>query len=138
MAALGQIARLLNLGPPWTARVPLPGGDMPWDGIDALTTRAWGRWPFLTPANARRMAEAYGTRLDRILGNARAFEDLGERFGEELTAAEVRYLMRHEFAETADDILWRRSKLGLRMSPEAKGALAHFVERNAEQAVAAE
>jgi glycerol-3-phosphate dehydrogenase len=137
-AALGHVARLLNLGPPWTARVPLPGGDMPWDGIDALATRAWGRWPFLTPANARRMAEAYGTRLDRILGNARAFEDLGERFGEELTAAEVRYLMRHEFAETADDILWRRTKLGLRLSPEAKAALAHFVERNAEQAVAAE
>jgi glycerol-3-phosphate dehydrogenase len=137
-AALGQVARLLNLGPPWTARVPLPGGDLPWDGIEALATRAWGRWPFLSPANARRMVDAYGTRLDRILGNSSKFEDLGERFGEELTAAEVRYLMRHEFAQTADDILWRRTKLGLRIGPADKAALAHFVERNAAQPVAAE
>ena len=69
-----------------------------------------------TEPNARRLVRAYGTRLDRILGDARdSRDDLGERFGDDLTAAEVRYLMRHEFAETADDVLWRRSKLGLRL-----------------------
>ena len=86
-------------------------------GSTALAARARGLWPFLTEANARRLVRAYGTRLDRILGDARDLAALGERFGGELTAAEVRYLMRHEFAETADDVLWRRSKLGLRLEP---------------------
>ena len=82
---------------------------------------------FLTEPNARRLVRAYGTRLDRILGDARTQDDLGERFGDELTAAEVRYLMRHEFAETADDVLWRRSKLGLRTSAEVEAALTRFM-----------
>jgi glycerol-3-phosphate dehydrogenase len=137
-AALAQIGRLVNVGAPWTARVPLPGGDLPWDAADALATRAWGRWPFLTQANAQRLARAYGTRLDRILGDAVSFEELGQRFGEELTAAEVRYLMRHEFAQTADDVLWRRTKLGLRVGPETVVALTRFMERNVVSAIAAE
>ncbi|MCZ7658832.1 MAG: glycerol-3-phosphate dehydrogenase [Xanthobacteraceae bacterium] len=137
-AALAQLARLINMGPPWTARVPLPGGDIPWDGVDALVARAWGRWPFLARAQARRLVTAYGTRLDQILGDARSFADLGARFGEELTAAEVRHLMRHEFAQTAEDVLSRRTRLGLRLDRAAVAALADFVERNAAQATAAE
>ena len=115
---------------------PLPGGEFPHDGVEALTARARGLWPFLTEANARRLVRAYGTRLDRILADARKAEDLGEWFGDELSATEVRYLMRHEFAETADDVLWRRSKLGLRMGAEAEAALTRFMEASASRAAA--
>ena len=82
------------------------------------------------------MVRAYGTRLDRILSDARDASALGERFGDELTAAEVRYLMRHEFAETADDVLWRRSKLGLRFDPEAEARLSQFMETGGGRAAA--
>ena len=63
-------------------------------------------------------------------------DELGERFGGELTAAEVRYLMRHEFAETADDVLWRRSKLGLRLDRQAVAALTQFMETGGGRAAA--
>jgi glycerol-3-phosphate dehydrogenase len=134
--ALRRLAPYCKLGAPWTAEAPLPGGEFPYDGVEALTARARGLWPFLTEPNARRMMRAYGTRLDRILGDARHLDNLGERFGEELTAAEVRYLMRHEFAETADDVLWRRSKLGLRVGAEAETALTRFMEACASRAAA--
>ena len=75
------------------------------------------RWPFLTPALAMRLARAYGTRAFALLEGARAERDLGERFGADLTEAELAYLVREEWARTADDVLWRRSKLGLRMTP---------------------
>jgi glycerol-3-phosphate dehydrogenase len=104
--------------------------------VEALTARARGLWPFLTDANARRLIRAYGTRLDRILGDARNLSDLGDMFGDELTSAEVRYLMRHEFAQTADDVLWRRSKLGLRVGAEAEAALTRFMESGGGRAAA--
>jgi glycerol-3-phosphate dehydrogenase len=66
-------------------------------------------------------------RLDRVLGSARTLDDLGPRFGADLTAAEVRYQMQHEWAMTADDVLWRRTKLGLRVSVEQREALARFM-----------
>ena len=69
--------------------------------------------PALPPALLRRLARAYGTRIDRILGDARTLDDLGENFGGGLTQAEVDYLLRQEWATTAEDILYRRSKLGL-------------------------
>jgi glycerol-3-phosphate dehydrogenase len=127
-AALAKLAPALCQGAPWTAHAPLPGGDFPHDGIEALTARARGLWPFLAEPHARRLTRAYGTRLDRVIDGARDIAALGERFGGDLTAAEVRYLMRHEFAETADDVLWRRSKLGLRLGPEAVAALERFMQ----------
>ena len=84
------------------------------------STRWWRRrasdWPFLNEAHALRLVRAYGTRIDGILGQAKSYADLGIRFGADLTAAEVRYLMDKEWAVDADDVLWRRSKLGLRFS----------------------
>jgi glycerol-3-phosphate dehydrogenase len=135
-AALRKLSPFFTLGAPWTEGAPLPGGDFPHDGIEALTARARGLWPFLTEPNARRMVRAYGTRLDRILGDARGLDELGERFGDELTSTEVRYLMRHEFAETADDVLWRRSKLGLRVGAEAVASLTRFMENGGGRAAA--
>jgi len=135
-AALKRLAPYFKLGEPWTAAAPLPGGDFPHDGVEALTVRARGLWPFLTEGNARRLVRAYGTRLDRILGDARDPMALGEFFGDELSAAEVRYLVRHEFAETADDVLWRRSKLGLRLDRPAVAALTQFMETGGGRAAA--
>ena len=77
-----------------------------------------GRWPFLSEPHARRLVRAYGTRIERILGDAQSMDDLGPRFTGDLTAAEVRYLVENEWAQTADDVLWRRSKLGLKATPE--------------------
>ncbi|MEA2930507.1 MAG: glycerol-3-phosphate dehydrogenase, partial [Hyphomicrobiales bacterium] len=137
-AALKTLRPYLEIGAPWTVDAPLPGGDFPWDGIDALVARARGLWPFLTERNAHRMVRAYGSRLDRVLGGAKCPDDLGQNFGDELTAAEVRYLMRHEFAETADDVLSRRSKLYLRTSADAAAALARFMDNGDGRVAAAE
>ncbi len=126
-AALQMLAPFFAMGAPWTARDPLPGGNIAWDGIDALVARTRERWPFLSAAHAGRLARAYGTRLDDILGDAKSLEDLGENFGAGLTAREVRYLMDREWALDADDILWRRSKLGLKMSAAERSNLARFV-----------
>jgi glycerol-3-phosphate dehydrogenase len=137
-AALARLAPYLPMQPPWTAHAPLPGGDFAWDGRDALVERARGLWPFLGDAHARRLVAAYGTRLDRIMEGARGFDDLGPRFGEELTAAEVRYLMRYEWAQTAEDVLWRRSKLGLHLDSDGQAALSAFMTDETGRRAAAE
>jgi glycerol-3-phosphate dehydrogenase len=121
--AEAALARLAPYLPPastpagWTARAPLPGGDFPVDGFDALVLSLRETWPFLTPAFARRLARAYGTRALTLLKGIRSEKDLGQRFGTDLTEAELDYLARHEWATTAEDVLWRRSKLGLRLAP---------------------
>jgi len=102
---------------PWTATAVLPGGDIPRGSLAQLEDQAARRWPFLAPQHLRRLACAYGTRMEQVLHGAGAAADLGETFGADLTAAEVDYLRANEWAATADDILWRRTKLGLRLQP---------------------
>ncbi|MBV9758154.1 MAG: glycerol-3-phosphate dehydrogenase [Alphaproteobacteria bacterium] len=97
----------------WTAYSSLPGGDIPLDGPATLAADLCKRFPFLPRGLAQRLADAYGTRSHRILAGARRFEDLGRLFGADLTEAEVRYLVENEWAATAEDVVWRRSKLGL-------------------------
>jgi len=104
--------------PAWTARVSLPGGDIANADVDSFLAKLQGRLPWLPAELARRYARAYGTRVERLLGSARSMEDLGEAFGGGLYEAEVDYLVRNEWAATAEDILWRRSKLGLHVSQE--------------------
>jgi glycerol-3-phosphate dehydrogenase len=116
-----------RMRPRWTGRVPLPGGDFAWDAFEAEVAKAQQNWPFLDADQAGRLVQAYGTRLARILGTAQSWSDLGTRFGAGLTEAEVRYLMQYEWAETADDILWRRTKLGLQASDDEKEALGRFM-----------
>jgi glycerol-3-phosphate dehydrogenase len=111
----------------WTAKSPLPGGDFVYDGVPALVARARQRWPFLAAPQAERLVRAYGTRVEKVLQGATTLEDLGENLGGGLTAAEVRYLMANEWAQTADDVLWRRSKLGLRVSQTERAALERFM-----------
>ena len=118
-AALDQIAAQLPVDQPkWTAGVPLPGGDFPVDGVAVLIADLRARFAFLDAAQARRLVRAYGTDAALILDGAASSADLGPDFGAGLTGAEVRWLMRHEFARDAQDILWRRSKLGLRLTPD--------------------
>ena len=112
---------------PWTASAPLPGGDFSSDALDDQIDGARKRWPFLTEPHARRLVNAYGTRIARVLDQAKSLDDLGQRFGDDLTALEVRYLMREEFARFADDVLWRRSKLGLTMPRRDRDALDSFM-----------
>jgi len=100
----------------WTGRVPLPGGDFPQDGFERQVAAAMVRYPFLPPPLARRLLRAYGTRIDRLLGGATRYGDLGRVFGADLTEAELRYLITVEWARRADDVVWRRSKLGLRLT----------------------
>lgn len=126
-SALQMLSHFFVTGPTWTERDPLPGGNIPWNGVDALIARTREQWPFLSATHAKRLAHAYGTRLDTILGNAKSLEDLGECFGADLTAVEVRYLMEREWAGDVEDILWRRSKLGLKLSIDERASLVRFM-----------
>jgi glycerol-3-phosphate dehydrogenase len=124
--ALGKMAHFFQLRRPWTATTALPGGDFRWDAIGARVAQTLRAWPFLGDAEAWRLTHAYGTRVDRVLGEAKRREELGPFFGP-LSAAEVRYLMTHEWARQPADVLWRRSKLGLKLSAKETEALARFM-----------
>jgi glycerol-3-phosphate dehydrogenase len=119
------LALFYDKASPWTAQAPLPGGDFADREGQIEETRR--QYPFLTEAQARRLTLAYGTRVTDVLGAVAKPEDLGPSFGHELTAVEVRYLIAKEWARSVDDILWRRSKLGLSMPSGARDALAQFV-----------
>lgn len=127
-AAMARLGRYFGARRPWTAGAPLPGGDFPVDGVAALVERARARWPFLTERSAARLVGAYGTRLERVFEGVADAETAGPWFGPDLCAAEVRHLMTHEWAETADDVLWRRSKLALRLDDEQAAALDRFMQ----------
>lgn len=121
-------ARLPALsGPRWTAHAPLPGGDFAIGDLDRLVAELTARHPFLRPAEALRIARAYGTRASRWLGDAATRADLGRTFGAGLSEAEIRYLIGTEWARTADDVLWRRSKLGLHMTEAERAEVAAFI-----------
>jgi glycerol-3-phosphate dehydrogenase len=109
--------------PHWTASEPLPGGDFAVEGRDALAATLAARYPFLAAEDAHRITAAYGTLAPAWLGQARTWRDLGQDFGGGLTAAEVDYCIDREWARTVDDMLWRRSKLGLRISAAGRAVL---------------
>jgi len=102
---------------PWTANSTLPGGDFPVLGFEALVSGFRTAYPALDPQTIRRLARAYGASTPQILGSAKTPADLGRAFGAGLTEAEINYLMNREWAMTAQDVVWRRSKIGLRLSP---------------------
>ncbi|MGB3315933.1 MAG: glycerol-3-phosphate dehydrogenase, partial [Albidovulum sp.] len=123
-AAMAKIAPILKVTKPnWTAGVPLCGGDFPVDGVDALIAHLAERYPFLDAFTTRRLIRTYGTEASMILGDAISATDLGRGFGAGLTEAELRWLMEKEYATTAEDVVWRRTKLGLRLSAEQIAAL---------------
>jgi glycerol-3-phosphate dehydrogenase len=111
----------------WTGTTPLPGGDLDVSAAPALADELIRDHSFLSRALALRLAHAYGTRARKVLDNAASAADLGRLFGDTLTEREVRYLIAHEFARSAEDIVWRRSKLGLRLSASEVKALDDWI-----------
>jgi len=127
-AVLDKIgARIGARGQPWTECAPLPGGEFEGGDLDAFTLDLMRRKPFLPDPLARRLARSYGTRALDLLGEARALDDLGRDFGAGLTAAEIDYLVDREWAMTVDDILWRRTKLGLHGAAEAASQIETYL-----------
>jgi glycerol-3-phosphate dehydrogenase len=132
--AIAAVDRLAPFLPPvtglaagWTGSAPLPGGNFPARGFDAELARLWARYRFLKYATVRRLLRAYGTRVVEILGAADRMGALGTLFGADLTEAEIRYLMRVEWARTAADVVWRRSKLGLQLTAQQVARLDAFM-----------
>jgi glycerol-3-phosphate dehydrogenase len=125
--ALDRLSHILKCGPAWTRKSHLPGGEFPHDGFERLVANTLASRPFLEEQRVRRLVRAYGTRVERVLGPARSVQELGPCAGPGLVAAEVRYLMEREWAQTEDDVLWRRSKLGLHFAPEDRQRLARFM-----------
>ncbi len=110
-------------GAHWTASAKLPGGEFPVTGFKALCGELAKAFPFLMPDHIFRLARAYGTETRKLLTGIETASGLGRHFGGALYEAEVRYLMENEWARTADDVLWRRSKLGLRLTQDQAAAL---------------
>jgi glycerol-3-phosphate dehydrogenase len=111
----------------WTAGAPLPGGDLPDGDMTAFLMDVRSRWSFLTDDLALRLCRAYGTRINDVLTDAKRMRDLGRDFGAGLTEAEVEYLRAREWAMTAEDVLWRRTKRGLHMTPEQRTGLQRYL-----------
>jgi len=135
-AALAQLSSYLP--PPrrpagWTAQEPLPGGDFAVDGFDSLAAETAQRYPFLAAKTVRRLVRAYGKRVEAVLDGAKSQAELGKIFGADLTEAEVRYLARHEWATAGADVVWRRSKLGLRMTKDEIADVDAYLLRLAAQ-----
>jgi len=105
---------------------PFPGGQLPLE-FEAFVERSEVIWPFLGTERAIRMARAYGVSLGIMLAQVRDEEEMGRDFGHGLTQVEVDWLIEREWAKTAEDILWRRTKLGLIFSERQVVELAHYV-----------
>jgi glycerol-3-phosphate dehydrogenase len=120
----------------WTAGVALPGGDFPVGDVAKLIGKLKAEHAFLDDRWAKRLIRAYGTDAWPVLDGAQDASELGEDFGGTLTEAEVRWLMRHEFARRAEDVVWRRSKLGLRLSAEQIEKIDAWMVENTEKQAA--
>ncbi|RVU36786.1 glycerol-3-phosphate dehydrogenase [Hwanghaeella grinnelliae] len=121
---------LPEMGRTWTAGAALPGGDFPVGSHPALIDGLRDTYPFLAPKTAARLVHAYGTRAASVLGDATSLEDLGQHFGADLYAREVAYLMAEEWAVDGDDLLWRRSKLGLRLTEEERRGVSDWMKNH--------
>ncbi len=125
---LGKVETLLGKrGPAWTAAAPLPGGDFPATRGDDQRRRLLDDYPFLDDSLAARLVRTYGTRTRSILGNAKTIGELGRHFGAGLYEAEIRYLVNEEWAKSAEDVLWRRTKRGLGLSADEAQNLEVYI-----------
>ncbi|MBR0651643.1 glycerol-3-phosphate dehydrogenase [Roseomonas terrae] len=123
--AVGHIAKATRhaAGTPWTATAVLPGGDLGPGGLAAFEADASRRHDWLPPAMLRRLVRSYGSELDLMLDGATSLAGLGAALGGGLTEKELAWMLRHEWARTAEDVMWRRSKLGLHMTAGEREAL---------------
>lgn len=120
-----------QMGKAWTAGVPLPGGDFPWDGQPALRAELQSAYPFLPAAVTARLVRTYGTLAREMLGGANSWANLGRDFGAGLTEREAEFLATTEWATYADDILWRRTKRGLHMTEAERARFTAWFEASA-------
>ena len=128
-SAVGKVAEALgHRADAWTAGVPLPGGDFKVGGHLKLVSDLKAAHPFLTDRWALRLVRAYGTEAGEMLDGARTARELGADHGATLTQREVDWLMDREWARTAEDVLWRRSKLGLHMSEDQRAAFTAYMD----------
>jgi glycerol-3-phosphate dehydrogenase len=126
--ALAELAPFFpQMKPAWTRNAPLPGGDLPGRDRQAWLAELCRRYPQLPVPLLRALADRHGTRALRILGDAQTQADLGEDFGAQLTAREIDYLLAEEWATTADDVLWRRTKCGLPMTQAQRDSVAEYM-----------
>ena len=126
-SALEKIAPFFpDLKGEWTAGVALPGGDFPVDGVADLIAALKAEFGFLDDFWAKRLIRAYGTQAREVLKGAKTADDLGQNFGASLTEQELRWLMANEFVQTAEDVIWRRSKLGLRLDKAEISSLENW------------
>jgi glycerol-3-phosphate dehydrogenase len=136
--ALERLERVLGFaGRPWTATAPLPGGDLPEGDFELFVRELRIVAPWLPSDLALRYARAYGTRVETLLMGARTLDDLGAHLGGGLYEAEVDYLRRYEWAMTTEDILWRRSKLGLHVGADTIARLEAWLGRDVAEVNAA-
>lgn len=126
-AALARLSGHLSMQASWTHDAPLPGGDFAHDGFEALVVSLARQMPFVDAVTVRRWVRAYGTRAREMVGTVTNEEGLGQHFGSGLYAVEVGYLMSREWALTAADVLWRRSKLGLRLTASEAAVLDEWM-----------
>lgn len=112
----------------WTAGVALPGGDFAVDGFDMLVRRLREDFTFLTDFWSRRLVRAYGTEAWDVMAGAETEADMGQGFGASLTEREIRWLQKNEYARTAEDVVWRRNKLGLRLTKEQIAEVETFMQ----------
>ncbi len=135
-AAMAQLGGFFSAMPgAWTAGAALPGGDFAWDGAAALGRKLTEQYRFLSSTTIHRLVRSYGTETADILGAATDAAELGEHFGAGLYAREVEWLLRREWARTAEDVLWRRSKLGLRLSPAEVARLQMWMSEGDQRSV---
>lgn len=117
-----------NLSGKWTAGVTLPGGDFDVTGVDDLLAKIKAQYPFVAEKDALRLLRTYGTEVFEVLGEATSAQDLGDSFGAGITSAELDWAKRVEWVQTGDDFLWRRTKLGLRLTEEERGRVGAYLE----------
>ena len=127
-AALDLLKPYVAMGPSWTAHATLPGGDVGKEGFEAWLAAFVARRPGFTPESLVRIARRYGTRADLMLEKAQTETDLGPDLGGGLRPREVKFLKREEWAQTADDVLWRRTKVGLHIPLEHCGEVAEHIQ----------
>lgn len=126
---LNELKPYMNINKKWTKESKLPGGDFEADKFHKLVKEISLKYKFLGQLWAYRLIRSYGTEAENILGESETLTDLGENFGWNLTEKEVIWLIENEWAETTDDILWRRSKIGLRLEKNQVKKLEAFLNK---------
>ena len=117
-----------NIGKPWTAEKPIPGGDF--TSKDGLSNEIQTKYPWLSESLITRYVRSYGTYTYKFLKESKNYDDLGVKFTEDLYSTEIDYMIEHEWALTIEDIIWRRSKRGLYITEEQNNKLNQYIQNH--------